>query len=177
MFGTVLQRSGLVPRVVGCLALLAVPVYSQPPATSAPRAPVPTQIVNGKKVFVANAGQDSYAIHRIVIFGGSPDRVYNEFYAALKEWGKYELVTAPADADLVFEIGVTLSDNGWRAPEIGRLHLAIRDPRTNVVLWTFLRHVPVALHQGNRDKNLGLALSDVVSRLKDLVTQSGTAAQ
>ena len=29
---------------------------------------------------------------------------YNEFYEHMKSWGKYQLVQAPADADLVFEI-------------------------------------------------------------------------
>ena len=29
---------------------------------------------------------------------------YNEFYAAMKSWGRYELVSSPADADMVFEI-------------------------------------------------------------------------
>ncbi len=60
---------------------------------------------------------------------------------------------------------------------MGRLHLEIREPRTNVVLWAFLRHVPVALHQGNRDKNLDEAIGSVVARLKDPVTQPGAAGK
>lgn len=28
-------------------------------------------------------------------YSGGPDRLYNEFYAAMKSWGRYELVSTP----------------------------------------------------------------------------------
>src|SRR5689334_18787030 len=47
-----------------------------------------------EKIFIANAGGD---------FGGAPfkalrggaDRAYNEFFAAMKDWGRYEIVADP----------------------------------------------------------------------------------
>src|SRR5207302_11068504 len=62
-------------------------------------APLPSQIYTSKKVFVSNGGDETLGD-----YSGGPDRAYNQLYAALKGWGPYEPVSAPADAELVFEI-------------------------------------------------------------------------
>src|SRR5437899_9447839 len=62
-------------------------------------APLPRQIFTSRKVFVSNAGDETLGD-----FSGGPDRAYNQLYTALKSWGRYELVSTPADAELVFEI-------------------------------------------------------------------------
>ena len=80
---------------------VSAPAAEQP--KQAPPAPIPAQILEAKKVFVANAGGDELSTDD-PLFSGDPDRAYNQFYAAMKTWGKYELVSAPADADLWFEI-------------------------------------------------------------------------
>ena len=48
---------------------------------------------------------------------GGSNEPYNRFYAAMKSWGRYELVASPADADWVFEIRFTapLVDSGTTA--------------------------------------------------------------
>ncbi len=58
-------------------------------------APLPAQIFTAKKVFVSNGGGDT-----LDYYSGGPDRAYNELYAALKGWRRYELVATPADAEL-----------------------------------------------------------------------------
>ena len=58
--------------------------------------PVPTQVITGKRAFVSYGESDADP--------GAPNLTYNEFYALMKGWGKYELTTGPADADLIFEI-------------------------------------------------------------------------
>jgi hypothetical protein len=73
----------------------------------APPAPIPAQILTAKKVFIANGGGDE-SRYDTAWFSGGPDRAYNQFYAAMKTWGRYELVAAPGDADLVFEIRLTV---------------------------------------------------------------------
>jgi hypothetical protein len=65
-------------------------------------APVPAQILAAKKVFIANGGGDEACYGDEALYSGGPDRTYNEFYAAMKNWIRYELAIAPADADLVF---------------------------------------------------------------------------
>jgi hypothetical protein len=82
-------------------------IQAQAPKETAP-APLPAQIISAKKVFIANAGQESNP--NAGIFGkysGGINRAYNQFYSALKNWGRYELVSNPADCDLVLEIRFT----------------------------------------------------------------------
>ena len=77
---------------------------------------------------------------------GGPDRSYNQFYAAIKSSGRYELVGSPAEADLIFEIEFRMPTAEPHAEADRRetlvpvafdpqVRLAIRDPKTNVVLW------------------------------------------
>src|SRR5580658_8527322 len=59
--------------------------------------PVPAQIASAHNIFLANTGAEPN-------FPLDSTRVYNDIYAALKTWGHYQLVTAPAQADLVFQL-------------------------------------------------------------------------
>jgi hypothetical protein len=100
-----------------------------------PPAPIPAPILVAKKVFVANAGGEEPWKDNAQ-FNGDVDRSYSQFYGALKTWGRYELVGAPADADLLFEIQFTvLSVAGEAAEGIGgrpydpEFRLIIRDQR------------------------------------------------
>jgi len=61
-----------------------------------PAAPVPVQILNAKKIFIANAGAvSSNYIVKNSQYSGGPNRAYNEFYAAMKNWGRSEIEAAP----------------------------------------------------------------------------------
>ena len=106
-------------------------------------------------------------------------RTYNQFYAALKSWGRYELVSTPANCDVVFEIQFTDATTGgkvFKGDTIGpadepKFRLAIVDPKTHVVLWAFIEHVEWANLQGHRDKNFDEALAKVVNDVKALAEQ------
>ena len=113
------------------VGLLSLPLLSaDKPKDAVPPAPVPSPIAAAKKVFISNAPGSSLPAS----FGG-PDRTYNEFYAAMKGWGPYELVAAPSDADLILEISFTSSLSGsWRHQYFGTyflqlLRTQIGDPR------------------------------------------------
>jgi len=114
--------------------------------------PIPTQVVNGKKVFISYKESDADP--------GAPNLTYNEFYALMKSWGKYEVTGAPADADLIFEIayisGITDA----------QLRLSIVDPKTHVVLWPFVQHVQGSGREKGRRKNFDSSMSDLVDDLK-----------
>jgi hypothetical protein len=102
------------------------------------------------------------------VLSGQSNRIYNQFYAAMKQWGRYELVSAPAEADLVFEIGFTINGSA-QLSALGHLRLVIRDPNTNVLLWTCIEYARFAYRKGNRDKNFDRAIGVIVDELKDLV--------
>jgi len=168
--------------IVASLAVLLLQVSGlaadQPKV--APAAPVPPQILAAKKVFIANAGGDD-RWYENPIFNGGPLRAYNEFYAAVKTAGRYEIVGSPADAELIFEIGLTVTEVSgggggkgayWYDPQ-GRL--TIRDPKTNVLLWAFTEHVQWALLRENRQKNFDQTMAKIVSDLQGLSTPSSNA--
>ena len=95
----------------------------------------------------------------------------------MQSWGRYELVTAPADADLAFEISLACpaaGENVARGNSIGapydpQLKLVILDVKTRIVLWAFIEPVEMAFLQGNRDKNFDQGMKALVSSLQRLV--------
>jgi hypothetical protein len=138
-----------------CFALIApaAPVLHAQTA-DAVAAPLPTQITTAKKVFISNAGVGK-------------GNIYNDFYAAIKSWGRYELVAAPAGADLVLEISLS--------PETGcessKVKLVLLDTRTRIALWTFTERVQAAARQKTAEKNSQDAMNNLVGDLKLLTAQ------
>ena len=181
---TLLKTAGLCLTLISsCLGLWAAQPKPAPPG------PVPTPIINAKKVFIANAGGDE-PWDSEAQFSGGPERAYDEFYAAMKNWGRYELVHAPGDADLWFEIAFATpalagtaartSDSLAGRPYDAQFRVTIRDPKTNAVLWAFTEHVQWAVLEGNRDKNFSEAGARIVSDVQGLAARSaagGSAAQ
>jgi hypothetical protein len=134
-----------------------------------PAAPVPSQIPAARKVFISNAGGESFeTVFPQTVFSGGPDRPYNQCYAAMKEWGRYELVSTPAEADLVLEVSWALTDTGLRLPVLGQLRLIVIDPKTHITLWNFTEYVRGAMLLGNRDKNFDQTMTTIVNRMKVL---------
>jgi hypothetical protein len=160
--------------VVSALAILTLaPVLTGQQSKIPMPAPVPAQISAAHKVFISNAGGEGFeTVMDQTVFDGGPDRPYNELYAAMKSWGRYELVSSPADADLILEVSWNLSDTGLRLPVLGQLRVVAVEPKTRAVLWTFIEYVRGAVLLGNRDKNFDQALNTIVGRLK---TVAGTA--
>ena len=163
---------------------LAMPLLSGPISAAQQKkpthpAPIPTQILTAKKVFIANGGGDE-SREEAASYSGGPDRAYNEFYAAMKTWGRYELVAAPGDADLVFEIRLTvlqlqrervLTDDSPASDS--QFRFVIRDVKTHETLWGLTEHAQGAVLQGNRDKNFEQALAAVVAEVRRI---AGAAA-
>jgi hypothetical protein len=75
----------LKPRFVNafsCLVmlLLVFPSSQAQVTNDVPAAPLPSQIVSAKKVFISNARGEWNPYY----WSGTPERTYNEFYAAIK---------------------------------------------------------------------------------------------
>jgi len=162
------------------IPLLQVSNLAAQPSKPAPPAPIPAQILGAKRVFIGNGGGDQPFLEE-PLFNGGPDRTYNQFYAALKASGRYELVGAAADADLLFEIHFTVPrvdgrDQLLAIPYDPQFRLVIRDPKTNALLWAFTEHVQWAILQGNRDKNFDQALAKIVADLHTLGGEQASAA-
>jgi hypothetical protein len=167
------------------IGLLSLPLLSaDKPKDAVPPAPVPSPIAAAKKVFISNAPGSNLPAS----FGG-PDRFYNEFYAAMKGWGHYELVAAPADADLILEISLTSSLSGVGGTSTSgcisynstELRLAILDARMRVPLWWFNEEVNPKISFGHRpekaiDSAFNQSTATLVDDLKKLVSESPVGA-
>lgn len=147
-----------------------------------PSAPVPPQIAAATKVFIANGGADDYgAIAEKDALSGPQTRAYDEFYAAMKDWGHYQIVSTPGEADLVLEISWSFSnlkeplETFSNTPiDLGRLTLTIIDRQTHITLWVYNEHVRSGTLISNRNKNFELAMNDLVTDIKNLVPAAGT---
>jgi hypothetical protein len=149
-------------------AMLATAVWAQTQQAGAPAGPVPTQIASAKKVFVSNMGTDT--ISTVAFRGIAENKPYNEFYAAVKAWGRYQLVDSPADADLVYEIGFAAPIVFNEVPTTYKpqFNLSIVDARTHFRLWTLLAPVNGALGRLTTDKNFAAGMTNLMEDLKKL---------
>jgi hypothetical protein len=163
------------------LAMLQLPLsMAQSKPTVAPAAPIPPQILAAKRVFIANAGGDEMT-GEDPRFSGGPDRAYNEFYAAMKSWGRFEVVNSPADADLLLEIrqyvsAVTPTGRG-SSSFIPQFQLNIRDPKTSTMLWGFNVHSRFGIGQADSDRNFNSAVGRLATDLRILVAPPEPAVQ
>lgn len=141
----------------------------------APAAPIPAQILTAKTVFISNA----VGVSDEKIWSGGPAQPYNELYAAIKSWGRYELVAAPAEADLVLQIGYTdtltdvggSKDSGPVSFSTPQLSLVILDMKTHMILWTMNEKTSTAHAQKGRDQALAESINALVNNLKALTAQ------
>jgi hypothetical protein len=166
-------KSTCISSIVVATALLLVPFANGQKSTDVLPAPLPVQITRGKTVFISNAGGDTN-----YLYSGGPERLYNQFYAAIQSWGRYQLVAGPGDADLVLAISFSnqfVSDkdprgNGSSSTD-PQFRLTVLDPGTRVTLWTFTERVQFAMLQGNRDKNFDQALAALVNDVRNVAGQ------
>jgi hypothetical protein len=98
-----LVQSRILPILCAVIFLVSSAAAQETSSTAV--APVPPALLTGKKIFVSNVGADSGLFPHP--FSGTPDRAYNQFYAAVQKWGRYQCVADPSDADLVFELRLT----------------------------------------------------------------------
>lgn len=155
------QRAALVLiTLAATIASIPTLIGEEPPAP--PQAPVPTQILAAKKVFISNGGEDIW-------LGYDPKHdsslTYDEFYADIKSWGKYEVVSSQTDADLVFEIRLMVQGGPTR------LRLLILDPKTHITLWTLNQTTYGANRKATTRKNFDKAMDSLVANVKNLVAK------
>jgi hypothetical protein len=63
-----------------------------------PIAPLPSVVASAKTIFLSNGGESNLA--------------FDAFYAAMKEWGRYEIVGSPDDANLIVELAYKVEHEG-----------------------------------------------------------------
>lgn len=164
----------------GIATLLQLVPALEAQAVEVPTAPIPSQILSAKKVFISNAG----GLLDLNTVSGDRRREYNQFYAAVQASGRYELVASPADADLVLQISIIYIPRQFGDQDVPfpTFRLALVDPKTNIALWVldeFIVDKPglSMIREKNRDKAFDNAINRVVDDLKALTVQPAAAAK
>lgn len=165
-------------RSVSRLVLVAAVVMTLANSLTAQKtpeaAPIPSQITSAKKIFISNTVGDD-------LNSNDPSQVYSAFYSAMKSWGRYDLVSTPVNADLIFEISfrepivaVAVTGSVANVPVGGsytnpHLRLVISDPKTHVSLWWFMAHVRPPLF--NSEKSLDHSIAELMGQLKQVASK------
>jgi len=146
-------------------------------AVVASAVPIPEGLLKAKRVFLGFAGVDGTAAPVFEKLSGEY-HPYNLIYTALKNWGRYELVSSPAEAELVFEVS-------FIAPLIGTQHLdsygpqfrlSIFDAKTHFALWNITESVNGAFRKATFEKNIHSSATRIVDDLKGLTEKTQTTA-
>ena len=160
-------------RLLAMMVLLAggsVACAQQTP--TAPVAPIPAQIITARKVFIANGGVDATSLTAFRR-AKEPREPYNQFYIAMKRWGRYEVVGAPGEADLVLQLSFSapISDCVKSTSYQPQLTLLIFDTQTHFRLWTFTEPVQGAFLKSTWDKNVEKGIGSLIEDLMQLVAE------
>ena len=120
-----------------------------------PPAPLPSAVVNAKKVFLTN--------------GGGSDLAYDAFYSEMKQWGNYKIVGSPDEADIIVELAYHVEHGGtavWSSTNSydgstqvhsaqildPQLTLTIYDDKSKNSLWSTIDHRRIARLEKSRGK-------------------------
>jgi hypothetical protein len=134
-----------------------------------PLAPLPACIAAAKKVFLSN--------------GGGSNLAFDAFYAAMKDWGRYEIVGSPDESDLIVELAYKVEQEGTRvwsthntytgATQVHsaqivdpQVMLTIYDGKTRTQLWAETDHRRLARLEKNREKETVISAQRLVDDLK-----------
>jgi hypothetical protein len=123
-------------------------------------APVPEPILKGQRAFI------SYELGAVTAFpdkwSGGPERAYSEFYSQMQTWGRYQLVSDPKDADIIFAVRLVAEE---AYPQI---RLGVSDPQ-GISLWGFVEAIDPAIFKKHRDASLSATVKLLVGDLQTLV--------
>jgi hypothetical protein len=134
------------------------------------QAPVPDPILKGKRAFISYELGDVTASPSS--YSGGPERAYGEFYSQMKAWGRYELVSDPKDADVIFAVRF-VDPPAISHPQI---RIGIMDARGRVSLWGFVEEVNFAFFKKHRDAAFTASVKQLIGDVQTLVGQGAPAA-
>ncbi|MGA8492835.1 MAG: hypothetical protein WB711_20605 [Terriglobales bacterium] len=134
-----------------------------------PQAPLPAVIANAKTVFLTN--------------GGGSNLAYDSFYSGMKQWGKYQIVGSPEEADLIIELNYWVEHDGTDVSSFTntytgktqivsseiidpQLKLTIYDAKSKNSLWSAIDHRQLARREKNREKETIKSAERLVDQLK-----------
>jgi hypothetical protein len=160
---------------------LLIPVIH--PQTTSLRGPVPSPIATAQKIFIANGGMDAFSLQAFEELSLNGTSAYDALYNAVKSWGQPQLVSSPADADLVLVVRCTAplvgEGGGWSFQHVFantkwqfQTQVILYDAKTHFPLWTLTQPVRPANLKGTWHKNIDSANAALAGDLKSLLSPS-----
>lgn len=154
------------PTFPGKQRIILRPYGSQPAHTHI-YLPLPRAIRTARRIYIARGARCAWF--------ADPGYAFGAFKAAMRHWGKYQLATSPATAQLEFRFDnycPTEHQNYRTGPTINlyrfpRLRLTISDLRSNSVLGVLVQPMRYAALQSSRNQNLDRAIRLLVDRLRN----------
>jgi hypothetical protein len=132
-------------------------------------APVPDPLQKGKRAFI------SYELGDVTAFpssySGGPERAYAEFYTQMKAWGRFELVSDPKNADVIFAVRF-VDPPAIPHPQI---RVGIMDASARVSLWGFVEEVDFAFFKKHRDAAFTASVKQLISDVQELLSPGSAA--
>lgn len=175
----------IVPSAVlpAAFALLIPILHAQTALTTQPHGPVPAPITAAQKIFIANGGMDAFSLQAFEELDLNGTSAYDTLYNAVKSWGQPQLVSSPADADLVLLVRFTAplvgEGGGWSFQHIlattkwqFQTQVTIYDAKTHLPLWTLTQPVRPANLKNTWRKNIATADAALAGDLKSLLASA-----
>ncbi len=147
-----------------------------PPAPQAPTGALPARIASARTVLLTNVGISAR-------LGLDPNQLYNDIHSRLQQWGYYQLVSNPQEADLIFQLDEIDPRNGENVTPGTDLYnrtpyfrVLILDAKTGIALWTVTAPIYIT---GKKTYAQWMDISEqgLITRLKALAQQPVSPAE
>jgi hypothetical protein len=172
---SLLIKESQVKALIAAILCLAVPTCAFAKKKEVPPAPLPGIVQQAKTVFLTNGG-------------GSPI-AFDELYAQMKQWSRFQLASSPEQADIVIELKYFVEDHGthvWSSTNTytnqtqvysaqvvdPQLVLSIYEPKSGSLLWSATDHRKLARLSSNRTKETINSADRLVRELQDRIAIS-----
>jgi hypothetical protein len=149
---------------------------NHPPAPQVPGGAVPAAIASAHNILLTNVGITAR-------LGLDPNQLYNDIHQRMEQWGYYQLVSTPQQADLIFQLDEIDPRNGTnvtpgtdvynRTPSF---RILILDAKTGIALWTVTAPIYIT---GRKTYAHWMDISEagLITRLKALAQQPVSAGE
>lgn len=110
----------------------------------------------------------------------TPVQVYEQFYDVVDKWGRYRIVDAPNNAQLIFEIGrrcpaAPWAIRGWSGDPA--IVLVIRDEQSRAVLWTITTYIRGSTFKQPFQKSWNKGMHELFSNLEKVAEGAASTAE
>ncbi|HTV08192.1 MAG TPA: DUF4136 domain-containing protein [Candidatus Aquilonibacter sp.] len=149
---------------------------NHPSAPQVPGGPLPAAIASAHTVLLTNVGVSAR-------LGLDSNELYNDIHQRMQQWGYYQLVSTPQQADLIFQLDEIDPRNGTnvtpgtdvynRTPSF---RIVILDAKTGIALWTVTSPIYIT---GKKTYAHWMDVSEenLMTRLKALAQQPVSPAE